>query len=44
MEFKFRYLANDKFAKFNSTYYYIFRNLSTVAYINEIQKSKFANI
>ena len=26
-----------------SAYYYIFRNLSMIAYINEIQKSKFAN-
>ena len=28
----------------NSAYYYIFRNLSMITYIIEIQKSKFANI
>ena len=28
----------------NSTYYYIFRNLSMIAYMAEIQKSKFTNI
>ena len=28
----------------NSTNYYIFRNLSMIAYIIEIHKSKFANI
>ena len=28
----------------NSAFYYIFRNLSIIAYIIEIQKSKFANI
>ena len=29
---------------FNFAYYFIFRNLSMIAYIIEIQKSKFANI
>ena len=29
---------------FNSVYYYIFRNLSMIAFIIEIQKSKFPNI
>ena len=28
----------------NSAYYFIFRNLSMIAYIIEVQKSKFANI
>ena len=30
--------------KFNSVYYYIFRNLSIIAYTIVIQISKFANI
>ena len=36
-------LANGKFAEFEFTYYYIFRNLTMIAYTIEIQKSKFAN-
>ena len=28
----------------NSAYYYIFRNLSMIAYVIEIHKSKFANV
>ena len=30
--------------KLSSAYYYIFRNLSMIAYMIEIQESKFANI
>ena len=37
-EVKFRYFANGTFA------YYIFRNLSMIVYLTEIQKSKFAII
>ena len=85
LEFRFRYVANGKFIKFqfctlldfysffneclytlqeekfywnlnsaispmvnslnlNSVYYYTFRNLSTIVYMIEFQKSKFAKI
>ena len=37
LEFKFRYFANGKFAQLKSTYYNIFRNLSIIAYMIEIQ-------
>ena len=42
LEFKFRYFANS--LNLNSTINYIIRNLSMIAYVIEIQKSKFASI
>ena len=44
LKFQFRYFANGKFTKLNSASFYVFRKLSMIAYIIEIQKSKFANI
>ena len=44
LEFKSRYFAIGKFANLYSSYYDILRNLSMIAYIDETQKSKFANI
>ena len=44
LRFKFRDFANGIFAKLKFAYYFIFWNLSMIAYIIEIQKSKFSNI
>ena len=44
LELKFCYFANGRFAYLNPAYYYVFRTLSMIAYIIEIQKSKFSNI
>ena len=42
LNFAISLMANS--LNFNSAYYTSFRNLSIIAYIIEIQKSKFANI
>ena len=44
MGFKFCNFANGKIAKFRFACYFIFRNLSMIAHIIEIQKSIFSNI
>mgnify|MGYP001802174766 CR=1 FL=1 len=44
MEFRFRYIPNDNKATFKFSYLKIFTNLLMIAYIIEIQKSKFAYI
>ena len=43
-EFKFCYFPHGEFDKFTFAYYFNFGNLSMIAYIIEMQKSKFANI
>ena len=45
LEFKFSHFANGEVAEFKfRLLFYFFRNLLMIAYITEIQKSKFANI
>ena len=46
LKFKFCYFVKGKFIKFKSRLFFriFFKNLSMVAYIIEIQKSKFSNI
>ena len=44
LEFDFRCFANGKLLYLNAAYYYIFESLSIIAYMTEIQKTKFANI
>ena len=41
LEFKFDILLIANSLNLNSAYYYIFRNLFMIAYITEIQRSKF---
>ena len=41
LKLKFTYFANGKSAYLNSAYYYIFENLSMIAYIIESRRSKF---